>query len=156
MSEDVRLVIHFMDGSKIDARFPRQTTDPIKVAQNIRKAMDLDKLTIEMEGQLMLIPLGLFTFLSLRKLQGTGFHLIPRRADWRPALESFLYGSPLIAIVALSTGYVHWNPRFDDPAYALLEASGKLLGIYLTTALAEEFLLLRLFPIKTSFRIPKS
>ena len=65
MSDDVRLVIHFMDGSKIDARFPRQTTDPIKVAQNIRKAMDLDKLTIEMEGQLMLIPLANVKYLQV-------------------------------------------------------------------------------------------
>ena len=109
--------------------------------EDVYQGFDAPANRLDSLGKLMLIPLGLLTFLSLRKLQGTGFRLIPRREDWRPALESFLYGSPLIAIVALSTGYARWNPHFDDPAYALLEALGKLLGIYLTTALAEEFLL---------------
>ena len=137
---------------------------------------------MESLGKLMLIPLGLFVFLSLRKLPGAGFHLVPRRRDWRPALENFLLGTPLIAAAALATGHVRWNPLFDDPAGMLIEAAGKLLasfagdfdfhtvgsllfeaikkttfsvasegllieaagkllGIYMTTALAEEFLL---------------
>lgn len=96
---------------------------------------------MESLGKLMLLPLGLFVFLSLRKLPGAGFHLVPRRRDWRPALENFLLGTPLIAAAALATGHVCWNPRFDDPAGLLFEAAGKLLGIYMTTALAEEFLL---------------
>ena len=85
---------------------------------------------MESLGKLMLIPLGLFAFLSLRKLPGAGFHLVPRRRDWRPALENFLLGTPLIAAAALATGHVRWNPLFDDPAGLLFEAAGKLLGIY--------------------------
>ncbi len=96
---------------------------------------------LESLGKLMLIPLGLFTFLTLRKLPGAEFHLIPRRQDWRPAIENFLLGTPFIAAAALGTGYVRWNPRFDDLDHLILNAVGKLLGIYLTTALAEEFLL---------------
>lgn len=96
---------------------------------------------LESLGKLMLIPLGLFVFLTLRKLPGAGFHLVPRRSDWRPALENFLLGAPLVAAAALGTGHLHWNPRFDDPGHLILETAGKLLGIYLTTALAEEFLL---------------
>ena len=109
--------------------------------QDIYQGFDAPANRLDSLGKLMLIPLGLFAFLSLRKLQGAGFHLMPRGADWRPALENFLYGSPLIAIVALSTGYARWNPRFDDPADLLVDTLGKLVGIYLTTALAEEFLL---------------
>lgn len=92
-------------------------------------------------GKLMLIPLGLYVFLGLRKLQGTSFRLVPRRQDWKPALESATYGVPWIALVGLSTGYLAWDPPLEDPVSAVAGAVGKLFGIYLTTALAEEFLL---------------
>ena len=109
--------------------------------RDVYRGFDSPLHRMESLGKLMLIPLGLFVFLSLRKLPGAGFHLVPRRRDWRPALENFLLGTPLIAAAALATGHVRWNPRFDDPAGLLFEAAGKLLGIYMTTALAEEFLL---------------
>lgn len=109
--------------------------------ENIYQGFDAPAHRLESLGKLMLIPLGLFTFLVLRKLPGVGFHLVPRRQDWRPAFESFLLGMPAIAAVALGTGHVHWNPRFDDPAGVILSVVGKIAGIYLTTALAEEFLL---------------
>lgn len=109
--------------------------------RDVYRGFDSPLHRMESLGKLMLIPLGLFVFLSLRKLPGAGFHLVPRRRDWRPALENFLLGTPLIAAAALATGHVRWNPLFDDPAGMLIEAAGKLLGIYMTTALAEEFLL---------------
>ena len=109
--------------------------------RDVYQGFDYPLNRLESLGKLMLIPLGLFVFLELRKLPGAGFHLVPRRRDWRPALENFLLGMPFIAAAALSTGYARWNPRFDDPDRLLLDAAGKLLGIYLTTALAEEFLL---------------
>ncbi len=92
-------------------------------------------------GKLMLIPLGLFVFLNLRKLQGAGFRLIPLRCHWRPALESAAYGVPWVALAGLLTGYLSWDPPLDDPLRAVFGALGKLAGIYFTTALAEEFLL---------------
>lgn len=126
--------------------------------RDVYRGFDSPLHRMESLGKLMLIPLGLFVFLSLRKLPGAGFHLVPQRRDWRPALENFLLGTPLIAAAALATGHVRWNPLFDDPAGMLIEAikkttfsvasegllveaAGKLLGIYMTTALAEEFLL---------------
>lgn len=93
-------------------------------------------------GKLMLIPLGLFAFLSLRRLPGVGFRLVPRRADWRPALESLAFGLPWLALVGLGTGFLRWSPPTLETALpAFGSALGKLLGIYCTTALAEEFLL---------------
>lgn len=92
-------------------------------------------------GRLMLIPLGLFVFLSLRQLQGVGFRLVPLRRDWRPALGSLAYGLPWLILVSLLTGFVRWDPPLDEPLWALGGAVGKLVGIYCTTALAEEFLL---------------
>lgn len=92
-------------------------------------------------GKLMLIPLGLFVFLELRRLRGTGFRLLPSRRDWRVALESSGYGLPWILLVGISTGYLQWDPPVDDPMRSLSGAVAKLAGIYFTTALAEEFLL---------------
>ena len=92
-------------------------------------------------GKLMLIPLGLFVFLGLRRLQGTGFRLFPSRSDWQPALASAGYGFPWLLLVGLLTGFLQWDPPIDNPLGALGSACGKLLGIYFTTALAEEFLL---------------
>ena len=92
-------------------------------------------------GKLMLIPMGLYVFLGLRKLQGTCFRLMPKLQHWRPALDSATYSLPWIVLVGLSTGYLKWDPPLEDPFSAIVGAVGKLLGIYLTTALAEEFLL---------------
>ena len=92
-------------------------------------------------GKLMLIPLGLFVFLVLRRLQGTGFRLFPARSDWRPALSSGGFGLPWLLLVGLLTGFLQWDPPVESPLAALGSACAKLLGIYFTTALAEEFLL---------------
>ena len=89
----------------------------------------------------MLIPLGLFVLLELRRLHGTDFRLLPSRQDWKPALQSLGYGTPWILLVGLLTGFLRWNPPVDDPLAALGSAAAKLLGIYCTTALAEEFLM---------------
>ncbi len=56
-TEMARFVIHFNDGTSLNAAAPRQASDPMKVVQNIRKAMEADKLMVEMDGQLYLIPL---------------------------------------------------------------------------------------------------
>lgn len=37
---------------------PIASDDPMRVAQNIRKAMDVDKLMLEIDGQLLMVPLG--------------------------------------------------------------------------------------------------
>ena len=92
-------------------------------------------------GKLMLIPLGLYVFLALRRLPGTGFRLVPARGDWKHAFENSGYALPWLVFVGVSTGYLQWDPPFETPLRDLGGALGKLVGIYFTTALAEEFLL---------------
>ena len=111
------------------------------LVRDIYQGFDPPAHRLDSLGKLMLIPLGLYAFLVLRQLQGAGFRLMPRREDWRPALDSAAYGVPWIALVGLATGYLKWDPPLDDPLSAIAGAVAKLLGIYLTTALAEEFLL---------------
>lgn len=92
-------------------------------------------------GKLMLIPLGLFVFLEIRRLKGVGFHLLPRSRDWRPALGVATRALPLMLLVGLTTGYLRWDPPLEDPVGSLASAAGRLVGIYFTTALAEEVLM---------------
>lgn len=92
-------------------------------------------------GKLMLIPLGLFVFLELRGLGRTGFRLVPSRKDWQHALKISGLAVPWILVVGIASGYLQWDPPVSEPIRSLGAAIGKLVGIYFTTALAEEFLL---------------
>ena len=56
MPTKVSLTIHFMDGTRISCEFPKQTEDPMRVLRNVRRALESDKIAIELEGQLMLVP----------------------------------------------------------------------------------------------------
>ena len=61
MSDDVHAVIHFIDGSKLKLGWPpqagREGEDEWKVARNVRKAFDADKIAVEVSGELILIPM---------------------------------------------------------------------------------------------------
>ncbi len=92
-------------------------------------------------GKLMLIPLGLYVFLVLRRLQGVGFRLLPIRKDWEIGLRNSAHAMPWLVVVGLLTGFLEWDPPLDELLARLAGAAGKLIGIYCTTALAEEFLL---------------
>ena len=58
MSEDVHAVIHFMDGTRMTFAWPRQTgDDPMTIVSNVRKALEMDKLAVEVQGALFVIPI---------------------------------------------------------------------------------------------------
>ena len=57
MPRNGTMVIHFMDGSKITFTYPRQVeADAGTMAANVRKAIDQDKLAVEVDGDLLIIP----------------------------------------------------------------------------------------------------
>jgi hypothetical protein len=50
------LTIHFMDGTKLVVRYPKQAgTDPATIAANVRRALDADKLVFEVDGDLLIV-----------------------------------------------------------------------------------------------------
>ena len=58
MPRSATKVIHFMDGSRIVLTYPKQAgTDAATIAANVRKAIDQDKLAVEVDGDLMVIPM---------------------------------------------------------------------------------------------------
>jgi hypothetical protein len=58
MAPLVSLTVFFLDGSKVTFRYPRQSgTDSAMIAQTVRRALDADKLSLEVDGDLMVIPI---------------------------------------------------------------------------------------------------
>ncbi len=53
------LLIRFMDGSKMTVRYPKQAgSDPATIASNVRKALEADRLLVEVDGSLLFIPIA--------------------------------------------------------------------------------------------------
>ncbi len=49
--------IYFMDGTDLVVRYPAQGAgDPATVASNVRRAIEQDKLVVEADGSLFMIP----------------------------------------------------------------------------------------------------
>jgi len=49
--------IHFIDKTKLTLRWPRQSGDnQVEIAANIKKALESDRIMVEVEGRLMVIP----------------------------------------------------------------------------------------------------
>ena len=52
------LTFSFLDGTSMAASFPRQKdTDPLVVAANVKKAIDREKIVVEVDGKLLIIPM---------------------------------------------------------------------------------------------------
>ena len=60
MSGEAHAVIHFMDGTKIVFKYPRlqakQAMDSSTIASTVKKALDQDKIVVEADGSLIVIP----------------------------------------------------------------------------------------------------
>lgn len=61
------MIIHFNNGTKMDVTFPQQIKNSTAaVLESMKKALDSDKLVIEAEGKLFIIPWS-----SIRHLEVT-------------------------------------------------------------------------------------
>ena len=59
------LTIHFTDGSKLSVTFPRQIEDFHQMAVRVQKALDANKLSIEIDGELFVIPMNNVKYLQV-------------------------------------------------------------------------------------------
>ena len=58
MSAFVSLTVFFLDATKVTFRYPRQSgVDPATIATNVKRAIDADKLVLEVDGDLLVIPI---------------------------------------------------------------------------------------------------
>ncbi|PTQ72898.1 hypothetical protein [Pseudomonas sp. GV071] len=59
------LYLHFQDGQRLIMRFPQQSEDPVAIARGIRKQLDSPFLSIEVNGDLLLIPRESIKYLQI-------------------------------------------------------------------------------------------
>ncbi len=59
------LYLHFTDGQRLSLRFPCQQDDPAEVARSIRQQLDTPYLSVEVDGDLLLIPRDSIKYLQI-------------------------------------------------------------------------------------------
>ena len=58
MSTLATLTVFFLDGTNVLFRYPRQAgTDPATIAATVKRAIDAEKLVLEADGDLLVIPM---------------------------------------------------------------------------------------------------
>ena len=66
MSEIAKATIHFMDGTKLAIEYPRQAgEDAATISMNVRKVLEADKITLEAQGDLIVIPVRNIKYIQI-------------------------------------------------------------------------------------------
>ncbi len=58
-------------------------------------------------GKLLLVDAGLYGFVVLRRLRGTGFDFHFRWSDWKIGLRELLFFAPIVITLGLALGFLH-------------------------------------------------
>lgn len=85
-------------------------------------------------NELLLVDIGLYGFLAIRGLTGTGFDFHLRWSDWKSGLRELVFFMPLVLTLGLALGFIH--PHADLPSVGSAVVRWAL--IFLFTALPEE------------------
>ena len=98
------------------------------------------KLYIPVLGQLMWFRVGLFSMLSIRRVQGVGFGFWPQVREWKIGVAHYAIFLPLAAILAWAIGFA--SPRTPPLGWekTSLLAIATFFGTLWVLALGEEFL----------------
>jgi hypothetical protein len=58
MTETVSMTVFFLDGTKVSFLYPRQSgTDQAAIVNTVKKAIESERLVVEVEGDLLVIPI---------------------------------------------------------------------------------------------------
>jgi membrane protease YdiL (CAAX protease family) len=85
-------------------------------------------------GNLLLLDAGLYGFLGIRHLSGTGFDFHFRWSDWKIGLRELAFFAPVVIAGGLALGFIH--PHANVPALA--KAILSWVGIFVFIAVIEE------------------
>lgn len=85
-------------------------------------------------NNLLLVDAGLYGFLAIRQLSGTGFDFHLHWSDWKTGLRELAFFAPAVLVLGLALGFIH--------PHANLPAAGKApltwAGIFVFVAVPEE------------------
>jgi membrane protease YdiL (CAAX protease family) len=85
-------------------------------------------------NELLLVDIGLYGFLAIRQLRGTGFDFHLRWSDWKSGLRELLFFTPLVLTLGLTLGFIHPHANLPPVGATAL----RWVGIFFFTALPEE------------------
>jgi len=85
-------------------------------------------------GNLLLLDAGLYGFLGIRRLSGTGFDFHFHWSDWKIGLRELVFFAPVVIALGLALGFIHPHKNLPPLGRALLS----WVGIFVFVALLEE------------------
>jgi uncharacterized protein len=85
-------------------------------------------------NELFLVDAGLYGFLAIRKLSGTGFDFHLRWSDWKTGVRELIYFTPPVIVLGLALGFIHPHRNLPGIGSALL----RWIAIFFFTAVPEE------------------
>lgn len=85
-------------------------------------------------GNLVLVDAGLYAFLGVRRLTGTGFDFHLHWTDWKTGFRELFFFAPAVIIVGLALEFIH--PHRNSPQ--VLKAAVTWAGIFVFVAIPEE------------------
>jgi membrane protease YdiL (CAAX protease family) len=85
-------------------------------------------------ANLLLVDAGLYAFLGIRRLSGTGFDFHLHWTDWKTGLRELAFFAPVVLGLGLALGFIH--PHANVPAAG--KAALTWAGIFVFVAVPEE------------------
>ncbi len=85
-------------------------------------------------NNLLLVDAGLYGFLAIRRLNGTGFDFHLHLSDWKTGLRELMFFAPAVLVLGLPLGFLH--PHANMPAMG--KAALTWAGIFVFVAIPEE------------------
>ena len=85
-------------------------------------------------GNLLLVDAGLYGFLGIRRLSGTGFDFHFRWSDWKTGLRELVFFAPIVIVFGLALGFIHPHRNVLPVGRALLS----WIDIFVFVAVLEE------------------
>jgi len=85
-------------------------------------------------GKLLLVDAGLYGFVAIRRLSGTGFDFHFRWSDWKTGLRELVFFAPLVLALGMALGFLH--PHSLAPRWFLMVP--EWIYIFIFIAVPEE------------------
>jgi membrane protease YdiL (CAAX protease family) len=85
-------------------------------------------------NNLLLVDAGLYGFLAIRHLSGTGFDFHLQWSDWKTGLRELVFFAPAVIVLGLALGFIH--PHANVPPIG--KAGLTWAGIFVFVAIPEE------------------
>src|SRR5271157_796581 len=85
-------------------------------------------------NELLLVDAGLYGFLAIRQLSGTGFNFHLKWSDWKTGLRELFFFTPPVIALGLALGFIHPHRNLPGVGSAVL----RWFAIFFFTAVPEE------------------